>query len=73
MLTLLITALRRLTAERRRRAQLRELLTKDDRILEDIGLRRADIDEALGLRYSDNARDYAYRMSARSLALDGRY
>ena len=73
MLTLLITALRRLSGERLRRAQLRELLTKDDRILEDIGLRRVEIDEALGLRYSDNARDYAYRMSARSLALDGRY
>jgi uncharacterized protein YjiS (DUF1127 family) len=71
MLTLLITALRRLRAERRRRAQLRALLAKDDRILEDIGLRRVEIIEALGLRYSDNARDYAYRMSARSLALDG--
>lgn len=73
MLTLLITALRRHMAERRRRAQLRELLAKDDRVLEDIGLRRVEIDEALGLGYSDNAREYAYRMSARSLALDGRY
>jgi uncharacterized protein YjiS (DUF1127 family) len=73
MLTLLITALRRLRAERRRRAQLRELLSNDDRILEDIGLRRVEIIEALGLPYSESAHGYAYRMSARSLALDARF
>ena len=68
MLTLLLSAIRRRIRERRRRARLRSLLGKSDRILEDIGLRRSDIEEALGLPYAQSARDHAYRMSARSLA-----
>ena len=71
MLTLLFSAIRRLIQERRRRARLRSLLGKSDRILEDIGLRRAEVEEALGLPYAENARDHATLMSARSLALDG--
>ncbi len=70
MLTLLITAVRRGMEESRRRSQLSELLEKDDRVLEDMGLRRTDVVEALGLPRWVNARDHAYRTSARSLALD---
>ncbi len=70
MITLLIAALRRRNAERRSRARLRALLIKDDRLLEDMGLRRADIAESLCLPLSLNARDHADRLSARSLALD---
>ena len=70
MITLLIAALRRRNAERRRRARLRALLVKDDRLLEDMGLCRADISESLCLPLSLNARDHANRLSARSLALD---
>ncbi len=72
MLTLLFAAIQRLIQERRRRVRLRLLLEKSDRILEDIGLRRADVEEALGLPYAESAGDHAYLMSARSLALDGR-
>ncbi len=71
MLTLLTTAARRWMEEHRGRSQLRALLQKDDRLLEDAGLRRADVEEALNLPRSDNARDHAYRASARSLTLDG--
>lgn len=71
MLTLLITAIHRLIQERRGRAILRKLLNdKSDRILEDIGLRRAEIEEALGLPYTQSARDHAYIMSEQSLTLD---
>lgn len=71
MLSLLITALKRLNDRRRRHAQLRKLLEKDDRLLEDMGLRRVEILEALNMRDLDHPRDYAFQLSTRSLALDG--
>ncbi len=71
MLTLLTTAARRWMEERRHRSQLRALLQKDDRLIEDAGLRRADVEEALNLPRWDRARDHAYSASARSLTLDG--
>jgi uncharacterized protein YjiS (DUF1127 family) len=71
MLTILTRAALRWMEEHRRRAQLRALLEKDDRLLGDIGLTRADIEEALSRPMTESARDHAYRHSARSLALDG--
>jgi uncharacterized protein YjiS (DUF1127 family) len=44
MFTLLITAAKRLSRELRARRELRELLEKDDRILRDIGLNRAEVE-----------------------------
>lgn len=71
MLTLLTTSALRWMEEHRRRAQLRGLLEKDDRVLEDIGLTRGDIEEALSRPMSESARDHAYRHAARTMALDG--
>ena len=71
MLNLLTTTARRWMEERRHRSQLRALLQKDDRLIEDAGLRRADIEEALNLPRWDRARDHAYHASTRSLTLDG--
>lgn len=71
MLTLLLTALRRLAAERRRRIELRGLLDKDDRLLADMGLTRTEIEVALALPYTESACTAARRLSTRSLALDG--
>ena len=70
MLTMLTRSALRWMEEHRRRAQLRALLEKDDRILDDIGLTRADIVEALGQPLHVDARDHAYLHSARSLAFD---
>lgn len=71
MLTLLITALKRARAAHRRRAELRELLKKDDRTLDDIGLSRADIVSALGLPPDQLLRTCVPHGLQRSLALDG--
>lgn len=71
MLTLLITALNRARAARRRRAEMLELLKKDDRTLDDIGLNRADIAAAVGLPFDRWALDRAEDHSRRALALDG--
>ena len=49
MLSLLLTALKRLRDHRRRRAELLALLQKDDRVLRDIGLHRAEIAAAAGV------------------------
>ena len=70
MLTPLINAVQRWGHEHRQRSQLRALIEKDDRILEDLGLRRADAEEALGRPSLENAREHAYNLSRRSLALD---
>ena len=71
MLTPLINAVRRWSQEHRSRSQLRALIEKDDRVLEDLGLRRGDVEEALGRSILENAREQATRLSTRSLALDG--
>lgn len=71
MLTILTRAALHWMEEHRRRAELRRLLERDDRILADIGLTRADIEEALSRPMRDSAREHAYRHSVRSLALDG--
>lgn len=44
---LVLTAWERWREERRRQARIRELLTLDDELLADIGLRRQDIEVAL--------------------------
>jgi uncharacterized protein YjiS (DUF1127 family) len=72
MLILLMNALKRHLSERRRRARLRLLLTRDNNILEDIGLRRSEILISLELPMDQDARKSAYLLSERSLALDGR-
>lgn len=71
MLTLLITALNRARAARRRRAEVLELLKKDDRTLDDIGLNRGDIIAAMGLPSEDWAAGCMPVGSHRTLALDG--
>ncbi len=71
MLTLLTTSALRWMEEHRHRAQLRGLLQKDNRMLEDIGLTRGDIEEALSRPMSESARDHAYRHATRTMALDG--
>jgi len=71
MLNTLTNAALRWVEEHRRRALLRGLLNKNDRHLEDIGMRRVDIEAALGLPHSINARDHASRLSVRSLSFDG--
>ncbi|HUF88080.1 MAG TPA: DUF1127 domain-containing protein [Thermohalobaculum sp.] len=71
MLTILTRSALRWMEEHRRRAQLRGLLEKDDRMLEDIGLTRGDIEEALSRPMQADAREHAYRAATRSLALDG--
>jgi uncharacterized protein YjiS (DUF1127 family) len=71
MLTMLTTAALRWMEEHRRRANLRALLEKDDRVLRDIGLTRGDIEETLTRPMSESARDHAYRQAARTMALDG--
>lgn len=71
MLTILTRTALRWMEEHRRRAELRRLLEKDNRMLEDIGLTRGDIEDALSQPIQADARDHAYRHSARSLALDG--
>ena len=56
--------------EFRDRQQLRDLLAKDDRVLEDIGLTRQDIEAALMKPFGVSGRNEAYRLSLLSLALD---
>ena len=71
MLTLLIAALKRAHAARRRRAEMLELLKKDDRTLNDIGLNRADIIAAVGAPLKDWATECGQHGSRRAAALDG--
>ncbi|MDH3665838.1 MAG: DUF1127 domain-containing protein [Paracoccaceae bacterium] len=71
MLSLLITALKRLRDRRRRARELLELEKMDDRVLRDIGISRAEIDAELGGHvFTDHA---ATVPTQRALALDGRY
>ena len=70
MLTLIVNAVKEQIREQKDRAQLRGLLSKDDRLLRDAGLTRADIESALNKPLGLNARNEAYRLSALSLRLD---
>ncbi|MEL7469839.1 MAG: DUF1127 domain-containing protein [Pseudomonadota bacterium] len=54
----------------RNRSDLRELLEKDDRILRDVGLTRADVESALAKPMEFDARTEALRLSRISLQLD---
>jgi uncharacterized protein YjiS (DUF1127 family) len=71
MIAYLTELARRWSAERRRRAQLRALLDKDDRILADIGLTRTDIEHALAQPITTDSREHAYQFSAKTLAMEG--
>lgn len=70
MLTLIINFLKNRLIEHRHRAALRALLEKDDRLLRDAGLTRADVESALSKPMGIGARHEAYRLSALSRKLD---
>ncbi|MEM9061133.1 MAG: DUF1127 domain-containing protein [Pseudomonadota bacterium] len=59
-----------LFTELRRRRELRDLLDKDDRVLRDVGLTRADVEIALSKPLQFDARAEAIRLSRISLQLD---
>lgn len=67
MLTLIANAFRRWLDDRRDRALLRRLLQKPDRELEDIGLTRGDIENALEQPYGVRIGEAARRGSRQSL------
>ena len=71
MLDFLIDTARGLAKEFRNRRELRELLERDDRILRDIGLTRADVESALSKPMGINARHEALRLSRLAFYLDG--
>jgi uncharacterized protein YjiS (DUF1127 family) len=71
MLDFLIETGRGLAKEFRNRRELRDLLERDDRILRDIGLTRADVESALSKPMGINARHEAVRMSRLAFYLDG--
>ncbi|MEM0922332.1 MAG: hypothetical protein AAGF44_11000 [Pseudomonadota bacterium] len=72
MLTLITLHIAAWIKARRDRAALRNLLTKDDHVLDDMGLARFEVEEALGLPYRFNIAEAARNMSRRSLGLDQR-
>jgi uncharacterized protein YjiS (DUF1127 family) len=71
MLDFLFATAKALSKEFRNRRELRELLEKDDRILHDIGLTRADVESALTRHMGTNARHEAVRLSRIAFYLDG--
>ena len=71
MLDFLIATAKGMAKEFRNRRELRELLEKDDRILSDIGLTRADVESALSKPMGINARHEAFRLSRLAFYLDG--
>lgn len=70
MLNALNSMIRAWLKELRNRRELNQLLQKDDRLLRDVGLTRADVEAALSKPISMDARDEAYRLSTLSLRLD---
>lgn len=52
--------------QRRDRAAFRNLLSKDDAILRDIGVTRADVEHAAGLPLSQNAAQELRRIALRN-------
>jgi uncharacterized protein YjiS (DUF1127 family) len=71
MLDMVIDQAQRLAKEFRSRRELRELLEKDDRVLRDIGLTRADVEAALSKPMNIDARREAVRLSRLAFYLDG--
>jgi uncharacterized protein YjiS (DUF1127 family) len=71
MLDFLIDTAKGLAREMRNRRELRDLLERDDRVLQDIGLTRGDIEAALGKPLGFNARHEAFRLSRMAFYLDG--
>ena len=71
MLDFLIDTAKGLSKELRNRRELRQLLEKDDRILQDIGLTRTDVESALSKPMGINARHEAVRLSRLAFYLDG--
>ncbi|MEM6677371.1 MAG: hypothetical protein AAF675_05820 [Pseudomonadota bacterium] len=72
MLTILTTSALRWMEDQRQRAALRRMLDRDDRTLEDVGLDREAIHEALRLPMGTALRDYALRRSQSRFILDRR-
>ena len=70
MLDFLVSAARHVRNELRARRELRQLLEQDDRILQDIGLTRADVQSALRKPIGVGARHEAFRLARHSLTLD---
>ena len=70
MLSLFKPLVRTWFKELRNRRQLRELLEKDDRLLQDAGLTRHDVEAALAKPMEFDARSEALRLSRISLQLD---
>lgn len=70
MLDLLINAMLSHIRERRDRRKLRSHLLKDDALLRDIGLTRADVEIALSNPTRVCAKVEAYRLSDLTLRLD---
>ncbi|MEM7061027.1 MAG: DUF1127 domain-containing protein [Pseudomonadota bacterium] len=66
----LISVFRAFLAEVKDRRQLQTLLQKEDRILQDIGLTREDIEMALQKPYNVPARSEARRLARLSFSLD---
>lgn len=72
MLSLIATHFALWLKARRNRATLRRLLDKDDRVLDDAGLTRGDVEAALGLSYREDLVARARHMSELTLRLDQR-
>ena len=70
MLDLLMATARHVRKELRARRELRQLLEQDDRILQDIGLTRTDVQSALSKPIGVGARHEAFRLARHSLTLD---
>lgn len=72
MLTVLTASALRWMERHRQRAALRRLLDYDDSTLEDMGLRRPEIERALRLPFEADVMQEARRSSGVSLMLDRR-
>ncbi|MEO0822368.1 MAG: DUF1127 domain-containing protein [Pseudomonadota bacterium] len=72
MFTPITLAVLRWIHDARERAALRRLLEKDDRLLDDMGLTRAEIQDVLSEPGAVNLHERAKAQSRLSLALDGR-
>lgn len=70
MLEYLAAIARSLARELKDRREMRALLEKDERMLRDIGLTRADIESALNKPLGIAARHEAHRLARIALTLD---
>ncbi|MEM6943368.1 MAG: hypothetical protein AAF565_06415 [Pseudomonadota bacterium] len=69
MLTLLVNWITQLIEERRQREILRGLLQKDDRLLDDIGINRQDVIDALGYRVTIDRPRHAITLTEHFLGM----